>query len=468
MLNAQIPCDSTPVNCSWNLLNPIFSVIDSANCVGTSCGSNAQLHYGISADATNGFHDVSYSGDKNDANQSCGQSNGCTEDYDATLKIYVYFPKHDYTYSSETCNGALPCMILFHAGGYSDCSSIEDGENIKIMARAYAKRGFVCYVVEYRRGKIEDPRQFNGTGVGLTSAQKMLAFGRAIADGRGAIRHIIYRQQHEGTIYNDKFRIDLSKIFLGGMSAGTGIAINNGFYEYQGGTYDQLNTILPGISNANVLGSINQNYYDCNGCSFNYYNNTSNVKILGVMGCWGVGLLPASILDIADATNYFSHNHNLPAFVGWCGYQDEVAPPEINDVRFSTTSSGPNYNSESNCLITSPYTFSLNPATGGTPDLVSAGSISIYQFLKSANLPAELYIDGNMHHGISNFVNDNFSCSPSSEADVYTYIVGRSATFFQAVMNNIWGSLDESLFVNCYNARNKCDVTYNSGCGNIY
>lgn len=459
-------CDSTPANCDWNLLNSIFTDIDSANCQGSACGSVvSERHYGISANSTNGFHDVSYSGDKDDQGNACGTGYSCIVD-DEALHYFVYFPKHNYTYTCGSTTSKLPAIILFHAGAFSDCSSIEGGEAIKIMARLYAKRGFVAFVVEYRRGALPDV-----SPLVYTSAQKMLAYYRGIQDGRGTIRNIIYREQNEGTLYNDPYRIDLKKIFIGGMSAGSIIAISTGFYEYQGGANDQLNNIFPGINNSQVLGAINQQYYDCNACTLNYFTN-SNVKILGVMGCWGVCSMPVPASfggDTAAAmASYFANNHNVPAFIGWCGEQDNVAPPYIGYGYFSPASGGhAPFNSENRCLLDPSFTYHLYPDVNGNPDVITAGSIDIYKTLRSIGIPTEVYIDTDMGHGVKDYTTDNFSVSPTatSDADVYKYIVGRSASFFQAVMNGIGTSLGDSYFKDCYNARTNCTTSYHTSCG---
>ena len=63
------------------------------------------------------------------------------------------------------------------------------------------------------------------TGIGYTTAQQILAIYRACQDGRGAIRSIIKYETvgwgHDANNVNYPWHIDINKIFVGGVSAGS-------------------------------------------------------------------------------------------------------------------------------------------------------------------------------------------------------------------------------------------------------
>jgi acetyl esterase/lipase len=89
--------------------------------------------------------------------------NGVTvKSYQYNLRYYVYYPNIDYS----TCK--LPASIVAHSGGFSDCSNINntDGTDIRTICIEMAKRGYVCFSVEYRRGRIKSG--------GFVTVQQML------------------------------------------------------------------------------------------------------------------------------------------------------------------------------------------------------------------------------------------------------------------------------------------------------
>lgn len=83
--------------------------------------------------------------------QQCPAPVGNQCDNDGSSLIYdVYYPTdHDYT----SC--PLPAVILFHAGGFIECTNLEQPD-IVTMCQELAKRGFVAFSVEYRTGRIKD------------------------------------------------------------------------------------------------------------------------------------------------------------------------------------------------------------------------------------------------------------------------------------------------------------------------
>ncbi len=461
--------DSTPTNCSWDLSGVIFTEIDSANCISGCTTQYPQRTYGVT---NSDYKDVSY---PPSTQPNCGGSGGapvCITSFTNTLVYYVYWPKHNYDPNNGGCT--LPAMILVHAGSFSDCSGINPGKEIKLLAREFAKRGFVTFVVEYRRGNLPHPDFFDN--IRYISAQQMLAAYRAGQDVKGFVRSIIFRQNNHST-YADPYQIDINKLFIGGASAGGSVAINVAYYQDQ---EDQIDPISPRIvtgqqlvSDGDILGDVDQLYYDCNTCQQNIYP-----KILGVMSMWGAGYLPpANATNIPTASSYFDGNTSIPAFIGFHGLNDITAYPyfhnayfpddELTHVEEEDYDFYVNYARGSNCLLNSSTTYIQNNPDD-VYDLVQGGSQMIYEILRYNCIPAELYIDSDMEHGLDTDgieFDSDFGTNLGNSVLVYTYMVQRSATFFQAVMNGYGNELGDSKFVDCENERVQCNRPYNSECG---
>ncbi|MBS1744993.1 MAG: carboxylesterase family protein, partial [Bacteroidetes bacterium] len=211
---------------------------------------------------------------------------GCDNTADA-LYYYVYYPTNYPNYN--TC--PLPALILFHSGGFSECSS-PDQDGLDYFCRAMASRGFVVFSVSYRVGILADRRNIPGTPPPppshqndpkwqYVSAQQILGIYRAVQDARGAIRSIIKRQVNEtsGDTWNDPYRIDTNYVFVDGMSAGSHIAMNSAYYP----TQTMINKVFPNVSTA--LGGIDPDFYyaapPATGDD-DYFHN-----IEGVVNLWG-------------------------------------------------------------------------------------------------------------------------------------------------------------------------------------
>src|SRR5689334_16772388 len=151
---------------------------------------------------------------KNDFLSSpCNNSTGC-DSSNASLVYDVYYPSPAvYTHYNTQ---PLPAVILFHSGGFSDCSN-KGFDNTSDYCKAFAQRGFVAFNVEYRRGRLKDGQHF--------SPEQVLAIYRAVQDGNGAIRSIIKRQINNKTA----FKIDTSRLFIGGSSSGAITALHIAF-----------------------------------------------------------------------------------------------------------------------------------------------------------------------------------------------------------------------------------------------
>ena len=183
----------------------------------------------------------------------------CTLD-PAKLTYVVYYPKTRIS-SEVDVNGncKFPAIILFHGGGFAEVcgSGGGDATNINVVAQEFAQRGYVAFVVSYRTGRYVDP--YNK----FVTAQQTLAEYRAFQDARGAIRSIIYHQtqRNQGTRFtNEPYQIDVNKLFLGGNSAGSIIAIHSAYYNAA-----QIAAVFPTPSGsptvAQALGAIDIDYY---------------------------------------------------------------------------------------------------------------------------------------------------------------------------------------------------------------
>ena len=433
-------CNIASLLCNYDLRNPLPGVI-----IDSIYGNNAII-YGRSNPS---FEDVSYP-------QNCGVDPNnvvCLTDT-SVLKYYVYYASNYASYNS--C--PLPAVILFHEGSFSDCVTFNN-KDIRTVCREFAKRGFVAFDVEYRAGVLVDRRLHTGTRVENTSAQQMLAIYRACQDVRGAIRSIIKRQIHHSDFPNDPYQIDTNNIFLGGMSAGSVIAMNAMYYQSQ----TQINQISP--NTINVMGSINAPWY--------YGDTTINFvpKVKGVLNMWGGMFIPTN--KLSNPASFFVGNTNNPPIISFHGMLDSIFYITYKDVYFSPDSSTTkhiNFNTERNCLVNgSAYT--LSPNSFGNPDLRILGSINIYNMFQGANIPTELYVDCQMQHGLDQDgpgFSSNFGIAlPTNSTAVYQYIVQRACSFFQVVLNSNAGSLVTTHFTECENYRHGCDAADdNAGCCN--
>lgn len=429
-----------------------------------------RIPYGRANAYLSGYKDAEYPSD-------CGEDelgNAVTDKYcrlDASqeLEYEVYYPVFT---AQQYAQCPLPPVILFHPGGFMDCTGAF-GELMREYCRAFAKRGFVCFNVEYRQGVIDDVNPYY-------SAQRLLAFYRGFQDGRGAVRSIIKRQQNHAQ-FNDPYQIDIENIIVGGASAGAAIALNLGFYRTQG----MIDAIAPNVSGS--LGPIDRDYY-YGETTISYFD-----RIKGVLNMWGNGFLPVDNAD--DPFGFFAPNSgHFPAVISFQGALDPVAPPGYQPVFFSPPANT-DYHSEVHCLTGTVSPFVALTGVLTVPDVISFGSKTLYAILNDPAaplyVPNEFYYDCDMGHGLDVSCNKqacpipsaatcndacatyktDFATGYKTRPQVAEYIVQRSATFFQSVAKgylNVLGARKNS-FINCVNNRangptcNTAD-SYGSGC----
>jgi len=412
-----------------NLINEVYT---DAQIIKPNSTTNPPVKY---AKPATQISDVKYADDlAKGSTVYCNSVTDCT-DGSSGLIYKVYYPNIQYSDTKK-----LPAVILFHSGGFSDCTNL-DAADIGIYCTEFAKRGFVAFTVEYRRGKEEDL-----TGKYI-SASKYLAMYRSIQDSRGAVRTIVSRELNKATPY----RIDVQNIFVGGPSAGGIIAVAIAYYNST-----MINQVFPSIST--YLGGINADMYLGNAGENSY-------TIKGVLDLWGFANVPLNFAS--NPASFFSQNSKRPAFIAFHGGADSVIKFDSGYMYFPP--SGDHYRSESLCLSN---TYTLPDNGGNNPDLKLYGSQGLYRILKTSfNVPCELYIDCDMPHGLNEATSDfglaNGDASKVSVNDAEIYIVQRAATFFQYVMNpNFPYTLKHTKFVDCLNSRYGCNSDAANTCSN--
>jgi len=406
----------------------------------------------------------------------------CT-DIRPSLKFDVYYPtNHPY----NTCK--LPALIMFHGGSYAECS---DKRNAGVVAlcKEFAYRGFVVFSVEYRRGVLTDNRTvtdiLSGKTINYTTAQQMLAIYRACQDGRGAIRSIVkYEKNGWGT--GHIWRIDIDKIFVGGISAGSVVAMHSVYYQNQ----SQWNAVFQG----NIVGSLgdmddidNDYYYAGSETPFpDYDDDTDYGTILGVIDCWGALFVPATVAYNNDPFSFFVANDGMPPLIGFHGKADETFDYNRQAVYFSRPGTTYPLYEETNCLY-GTYNFIDN----SKPDAILLRTQSIYEMFR-AQMPeifSEFYKDCHMAHGLDDDCGDcpsdpanlslnkqcnfciydsDFGTGAINSEETLAYIAGRGATFFQTILSGSSALLlpTVSKFVECENQRVTCTGTVTTGCNN--
>lgn len=385
------------------------------------------------------FHDVSYD---NTLPKNCNTMDQCLQDT-TQLRYRVYYPSPK-AFNYQNCK--LPLVLLFHGGSFSDCNGTYKTHDLIVQCRAFARRGFIAVTCDYRLGALLASKPYDTT----YTVQQMLSIWRGGQDGRGGLRSMIARE----IAGNEPYRFDTSKIFIGGNSAGSVLAMNIAYYNKT----PLLNAVYPGIGSNNVLGSITQKYY--------YGSDTIKYSIKGVLNEWGGVLVPQTPDSqyLKHPENFFfAAGNSMPPMIAFLGKKDPTFNYMHEALRFTPTIvSGGLLNSTNYCLNTSA-TFTLSPATPG-PDGFILGSQDIYEMLIRKSVGAEMYIDSDMGHGL-NMGHPDFGLSSPTQDSLLEYFVERACTFFQAVINNKVSSLDRTKFSDCENYRNKCDtLDNNNGC----
>lgn len=391
------------IDSCFNLQNSIFTP------------AQIVIDYNISYAGNHGISDFYSSEDGiTGGGMHCNDSTGC--DYSSSALIYdVYYPSAAaYT---QYNNAPLPAIFLFHAGGFSDCSS-KDIDNIGKHCEGFAERGFIAFNIEYRRGIVKNKND--------VSPEKILATYRAIQDAKGAIKSIIKRQLNDETV----FKIDTSELFIGGTSAGAIIALGTAFYSQQ-----ELDEVIPGVSNPAVLGPLDTDDY--------YGSVNTAFSFKGVLSMWG-GLTENGSGD-SSFVSLIKPTDNI-AVIAFHGEADSTIPFHTKLINYINTTVA----EADQCGFT--YKIPVGPIS-----LIQYGSESIYNTLRSFNTPTELYTDSDAPHGLGS--KTNYGLPASNVDSVINYITRRSAIFFQAVINKNADRIVRTKFRDCQNLRTGCSFT---------
>ena len=161
-----------------------------------------------------------------------------------TLKMDFYDPQND-------TMAARPLIIWVHGGSFIGGSKTDI--DVKTWAQKFAKKGYACASIDYRVGFLP-----------FDSANAVKAVVRAVQDLRAAIR-FFYKDRSTTNTY----KIDTTRIFVGGSSAGAITALHLAYLDKECEISDYLNsstiTALGGLEGASgnpgysskVIGVIN-------------------------------------------------------------------------------------------------------------------------------------------------------------------------------------------------------------------
>ncbi|MEP6466779.1 MAG: alpha/beta hydrolase [Parafilimonas sp.] len=422
---------------------------------------------------------------------------GHTDQYDAcdpnecVLKIHVYYPTNN-----DYANCPLPAIILFHGGAYNECGDYNDG-GIVALGGDLASRGYVVFNVNYRVGVITDNRLVNNINednrdLTFVAAQQILAIYRAVQDARGAIRSII-KMNSDGTfnpIGSHPYKINTDQIFVGGVSAGSLIALAACYFGDGTPGQNRFDAVCPGVRTAfsgttpNLASLDPPNVYYANRADLSFDFHT---HVAGILNCWGSLFIPTANLS-QPYDFYKGQGFLLPPIISFCGKLDPVFWYTHQGVYFSPydANSSLQKNNEIRCVPqSSGYSVTALTDINGdpVPNAYSIGSQDIYKMLHTPggnNMPVltEFYLDRQMYHGLDDdcvgctanpmagFTKQcdvcmgyfsNFGVAANTnEATTYEYIATRAATFFQTILGGDISHISTTKFVECENNRLKC------------
>ncbi|WP_170227010.1 carboxylesterase family protein [Luteibaculum oceani] len=132
-----------------------------------------------------------------------------------SLHMDIYYPEGD----QET---KRPLIIWVHGGYFLKGSKLD--EDITYFCNEFAARGFVTAAINYRLG-FEMP---------IDSINAVRAVYRAIQDGRAAVRFLRSKANDYG--------IDKERVYMGGTSAGSFVALNLAYFNLPEEVPDYLDT----------------------------------------------------------------------------------------------------------------------------------------------------------------------------------------------------------------------------------
>jgi acetyl esterase/lipase len=205
-------------------------------------------------------------------------SNKDTSGNTVSLTLDLYFP------DSAKTGGQNPLVVMIHGGSYLN----GDKADVKSECEILADSGFVVASINYRLGWRSGTGQCQGD-----ESSELEAGYRALQDANAAMRFLMANA--------NKFGIDPNWVFIGGMSAGSILAMNTVY-----------------IPNGIAISFMPADYNQLGAINTADNTLTNNFKIKGICNMWGA--LPDS--NLITATNA------LPT-ISFHGTSDDVVPYDI-------------------------------------------------------------------------------------------------------------------------------------------
>jgi poly(3-hydroxybutyrate) depolymerase len=204
---------------------------------------------------------------------------GSNKNYDnstVTLRLDVYQPTGD-TASKR------PLFVFVHGGGFTGGSKLD--YDMPLLCNAFAKKGWICVSPDYRT----DP-QAGGT-------RMLPAVVRSVQDVKAAVRYMRANKA--------QYKIDDTKIFVGGTSAGGVIADQYDFLDN-----NELAKAIDTTATGGVEGA----------------SGTPGVSsaINGIQNCWGC---------VFDSTIL---NNRAQPIISFAGTLDAVVPYDHNGATYGS------------------------------------------------------------------------------------------------------------------------------------
>ncbi|HCA82585.1 MAG TPA: hypothetical protein DEP18_02280 [Flavobacteriales bacterium] len=150
------------------------------------------------------------------------------------LNLDIHFPKGD-------TEAERPLIIIAHGGNFLGGS--KTGSDVLPMAKDLARMGYVVSSIDYRVGMTNFP--FPGPDDGDATESVM----RAVHDARASVR--FFRKSYEN---GNPYRIDTTKIFFAGVSAGGFMALHLAYLDQMSEYPPQADTVNQYGLNGGLVG----------------------------------------------------------------------------------------------------------------------------------------------------------------------------------------------------------------------
>lgn len=259
-----------------------------------------------------------------------------TTSNNTNLKLDVYEPQGDI----ETMR---PLIILAHGGSFIGGSKTQDNV-VTTLCNNFAKRGYVCASISYRLG---NPLQM------LDSSQAIDVVMKAISDGKSAVR--FFRKDAATT---NTYKIDPTKIFVGGNSAGAVLYMHHAYIDSLNEAPLPLRNII--TANGGIEGNSGNDGYSSditalinlagglnvpefvgpgNKPSVNFHGDQDDVVPYGCANAQG-GVTPVRLCGLGAVESLYQQygiNHSSMVFPGDGHTPWQSSAPKFNKVDSATT-----------------------------------------------------------------------------------------------------------------------------------